>query len=71
MCDAGREHAIFAEPRVDYPGIFRDAVAPVVRVVVVSPLAAPWFLIVRVGIADRERSAVGRTFVVVGAGIAL
>lgn len=69
MCDARGEHAIFAEARVDYPGVIGNTVAPVICVVVVTLLAATMFLVGR-GVAHCEWFAVRREFVV-GTGVVL
>jgi hypothetical protein len=60
VCDARREHAIFSEPRVDYPWVFGDVVAPIVGVVVVSLLAAAGFRLERAAVVTySQRLAVG------------
>ena len=55
--DTRGKHAVFAEASIDHPWIVRDAVAPVVCVVVVVLLAAAGILL-RVGVANCERFAV-------------
>ena len=66
MRDAGRKHAVLAEAGVDHPWIVRDTVAPVVCMIIMALLAAAGF-VVRVGVADCERFAMWRVFVVIRA----
>lgn len=69
MCDARGKHAVFAEARIDDPGVFRNAVAPVICMVIVALLATTRLLFRR-GIAYCEGFAVRRNLVV-RAGVAL